>query len=361
MRRKNPTNTTNEKSKPPVIPVTAILCFVYILFSMRPADKEILLSPEWTQDISHVQEITEGEKVIPFKLAHTIGYFTSDGKVVSSIPFAFKAAISDKWYASYSADNQSATFFLSDGTKAGVINEPGFPFFQDDRIFVMSPGGTSFIKCDDEGMREWGFEYFSPVTAFSSSEAGVVVGYADGTLITFTLDGKPDQRFAPGGSDFEVILGAGISNDGQRVACVSGQDPQRFVVAEKRDAHSKIIFHEYLEEAVTRQAAVRFSMDSDFVYFGGKDFLGVVDLRKSEYKKVPIQGRLSQVEFSDDGHLAYALSKGDDKFTVTVFEDYMHEMVSFSFEGDYAFIQAEGNDLFIGRDRKISKITALRN
>ena len=361
MRRKDPTNPAIEKSKPPVIPVTVALCVVYILFSMRPADKEILLSPEWTQDISHVQENTEGEKLIPFKLAHNVGYFTSGGKVISSIPFQFKAAISDKWYAPYAADSQSTVFFLADGEKAGMISEAGFPFFQDDRIFVMSPGGTSFVMCNEQGEREWGFEYFSPVTAFSSSKAGVVAGYADGTLIAFTLDGKTDQRFAPGGSDFEVILGADISNDGQKVACVSGQSPQRFVVAEKRDAHSKIIFHEYLEDAVTRQALVKFSLSGDFVYFGGKDFLGIVNLKRSECKKVAMKGRVSQIEFSGDGHLTYVLSKDGGQFTVTVFEDYVYQMLSFSFEGECSFIQTDGSDLFVGRDRKISKISVLKN
>lgn len=361
MRLKNPTNPAVEKSKPPVIPVTVALCVVYILFSMRPADKEILLSPEWTQDISHVQEYTEGESTIPFKLSHNIGYFTSSGKVVSSIAFPFKAAISDQWYAPYASDNQSSAFYLPDGTKAGVIDEAGFPFFQDDRIFVMSPGGTSFAKCNEDGVREWSFEYFSPITAFSSSEGGVVAGYADGTLIAFTLEGKTDQRFAPGGSDFEVILGADISRDGQKVACVSGQDPQRFVVAEKKDAHSKIIFHEYLEDAVTRQTLVRFSLNSHFVYFGGRDFLGIVDLRRSECMKIPMKGRVSQVEFSGDGKLTYVLSKDKDEFTVTVFEDYVHKMLSFSFKGTSGFIQTDGSDLFVGRDRKISKISLLKD
>ena len=361
MRLKNPTNLAIEKSKPPVIPVTVALCIVYILFSMRPADKEVLLSPEWTQDISNVQENTEGEKTIPFKLAHNIGYFTSSGKVVSSIPFSFKAAISNKWYSPYVADSQSATFFFADGSKAGVIGEPGFPFFQDDRIFVMSPGGTSFVMCNEQGERLWSFEYFSPVTAFSSSQAGVVAGYADGTLIAFTPDGKTDQRFAPGGSDFEVILGADISNDGHKVACVSGQDPQRFVVAEKRDAHSKIIFHEYLEDAVTRQTLVKFCLNSDFVYFAGNGFLGVVNLKRSECTKIPIKGRISQIEFSGDGKLTYVLSKDGKQFTVTVFEDYVYQMLSFSFEGECSFIQTDGSDLFIGRDRKISKISLQNN
>jgi hypothetical protein len=350
----------NRKKRNLVVPLAAVFCALYIIFSMHPTGSEIHFSPEWTEDISHVQENSENENLIPFKLSQNIGYFTSGGKIVSSITFPFKSAVSQKWYATFGANNRETKIFFADGSESGTLAESGFPFFEGERIFVMQPGGTSFVECDEKGSRLWGFENYSPITAFSSTKNGNVAGYADGNLISFLPDGKVDQNFFPGGSEIGVILGAGISEDGKRIACVSGKGNQRFVVAEKSGGHSKVIYHEYLAEELNRQTIVKFSRDSDFAYFNGKNYLGVVDLKKTSSKKIPVKGKISQIEFSDDGELVFVLSKDNGIYTVTVLESFVYPMANFSFAGECAFIQTKGNALFIGRNNKISKITISR-
>lgn len=350
----------NKKKKNSLIPIASVFCIVYIILSVKPMGTEIHFTPEWTQDISNVQENSDGKDLIPFRLSQNIGYFSEDGKIFSSITFPFKSTISDKWYATFGANNTDAEFFFADGTKAGNIKEAGFPFFDEDRIYVMLPGGTSFIKCTPEGQRQWIYERYSPITAFSSSRSGTVAGYADGTIISFLPDGTIDQKFTPGGSNSGVILGAGISTDGNKIACVSGQDQQRFIVAEKNEGHSRVIFHEYLENSILRQTMVKFSRNSDFVYFNGKDFLGIVNLKAAESRKIPIKGRISQIEFSDNNELVYILSRDGKKYTVTVLESFVYPMASFSFEGDSSFIQTRGDALFVGRNSKISKISISR-
>lgn len=350
----------NKKKKNSILPVAAVFCALYIIFAMRPTGSEIHFTPEWTVDISSVQENDGSEELIPFRLAQTIGYFSESGKISSSVAFPFKAAISKNWYTLFGANSTQTKIFFPDGSEAGIIAEAGFPFFEDDRIYVMQPGGTSFVQCDMQGSRLWGFESYSPVTAFASSSGGTVAGYADGTVISFLPDGKPAQKFSPGGSAVGVILGAGISEDGNRIACVSGQDSQRFIVAEKNKAHSKIIYHEYLESELNHQTLVKFSRNSDFVYFNGKGYLGIVNIKKAASKKIPVKGKISQIEFSGDDELAFVLSREKNTYTVTALESYVYPMAQFSFEGSCAFIQTRGNMLFIGRDTKISRISISR-
>ncbi|MBP3365765.1 MAG: hypothetical protein J6K96_02090 [Treponema sp.] len=350
----------NKKKKHSPLPAASVFCALYIIFSMRPTGSEIHFTPEWTVDISSAQEYDGSEELIPFRLAQTIGYFSDSGKICSSVAFPFKAAISKNYYALFGANSTQAKLFFPDGTEAGIISEAGFPFFEDDRIYVMQPGGTSFVQCDTQGNRLWGFESYSPLTAFASSSGGTAAGYADGTVISFLPDGKPGQKFSPGGSAVGVILGAGISEDGNRIACVSGQDRQRFIVAEKNKAHSKIIYHEYLESDLNRQTLVRFSKNSDFVYFNGKDCLGIVNLRKAASKKIPVKGKISQIEFSSSDDLTFVLSKEENTYTVTVLESFIYPMAQFSFEGSCSFIQTKDDMLFIGHDTKISRISISR-
>ena len=192
-----------------------------------------------------VKENKNNSSVNYFKLSQTAGYFTSDGEVTNFITFPYKASISDYYYTSYNSNNTSTDFFTPEGTKKGTITQPGFPMIIEDRIFVFLPGGSSFVKCKEDGSKDWEYDSTCPITAFYSAKNALVAGYADGTIVHFTNEGDIIQNFQPGGSDYPVILAAALSNDGSYIASVSGQNRQRFVLAKKEGAQTKIVFHEY--------------------------------------------------------------------------------------------------------------------
>ena len=353
MKNKNNTKRT-------VILFTALFCFIYIIFALRPLGAELHLTPEWTVDMSRLSQSKEGDEAIPFRLGQNMGYFTSDGRVISLVSFPFKASISENYYAPYGADNRETKFFLSNGEEKGTITSPGFPYFDHDRIFLFMPGGNSFAELNENGEKIWQYESYAPVTAFASSKMGSVAGFADGNLISFTKDGSIDQSFAPGGSDVQVILGADISEDGSMIACLSGQNKQRFVVAQKKEGHSRVVFHEYLEKDFTRQSLVYFNKKGDTVYYNYKGGLGIVDIKKSVSSHVPIEGTITQIEESSVGDIVFVLSRDKDTYTITAIEPFDPPAASFSFKGHNAFIQIRDDALFIGRDNKISRLTISR-
>ncbi len=338
----------------------AVFSVFYVFLALRPLSTELHLAPEWTEDISHLQEKKDDDILLPFHLSQSMGYFTPDGRIVSLIMFPFKGAISESYYAAYSADSSSVDFFKSDGSKAGVIEEYGFPYFADDKIFVFLPGGSSFVQCNSEGKREWLYESYAPVTAFSSSEGGTVAGFADGTLVSFAQDGTIDQKFMPGGSKYSVILGAGISKDGKTVACVSGQNQQRFVVARKNGEHSQIIFHEYLPDDFNNQVVVAFNDAMDTVYYNYKGGIGIVDLKHLKSSHLPLEGLVTQIVESKKNNLIYVLSRNAEEYTVTIIEPFDNLVGSFHFKAKSAFVQVKDDMLFIGRDNKISRLSVSR-
>ncbi len=344
-----------------IVVAVVIFFLLYVILAFHTLSSELHLSPEWTVDISTVEPLPPGEETIPYRLGQNIGYFTENGRVVSTIPYPFKATISESYYATYGTANKSTDFFKPNGALAGTINEQGFPFFDSSRTYVMLPGGNAFASCDSEGNTSWKFESYATITAFSSSDGGVVAGLADGTVVSFNHDGTQTQKFAPGGSMVPVILGADISADGRTIACVSGQNQQRFVVVQKTDdGHSKVIFHEYLEEDFNSQVLVKFSQDGKTIYYNYKGGIGIVNLEKLSSKHVPLEGKVIQIEESRDKWLFTVLSKKNDTYTVTIIEPEDHPIAQFSFDSECAFIQTKGDKLFVGKDNKISCIKLSR-
>jgi hypothetical protein len=339
--------------------VCSVLCIIYIAVAARPLDSEYQFIPEWKIDTTvRTAEPAPGSKLIYFKLGQTMGYFTADGKITSFSSYPFKASISPYYYASYPADSSSVPFYNSDGSQAGTINVNGFPFFDGNRIFVFLPGGSSFVKCAASGSVQWSYGGTIPITAFDSSAGGCIVGFADGSVRSFTPEGKTAQQFSPGGSDYPVILGAAISSDGNFIAIVSGRDRQRFVLARKEGDQTKIVFHQFLEKEDPYQKLVQFSSNNKTVYYGSTDMIGIVNTQNGRHASIPVKGQVISVK--ENGTCLFVLSKNKDKYTVSLIEKFATLSGSFSFTAQTAFIQTDGNMLFVGRDSTISRISIVK-
>ncbi|MBP3709377.1 MAG: hypothetical protein J6I73_03090 [Treponema sp.] len=341
--------------------LSILFCILYLLLAARPLGNEYQFSPQWKLETNAqtIMPASNEQSKLYFRLGQTIGYFTDDGKLLSIIAFPFKAAISQHYYASFSANSTSFDFFNADGTKAGTIHESGFPFFDDDRIFVFLPGGASFIQCNPDGSRKWQFTGAVPITAFNSSSGGCAVGFADGIVRTFSPDGNITQEFAPGGSDYPVILGAAISSDGTMIATVSGQNSQRFVLLKKDSAQSKIILHQFIAANNPRQRLVQFSKDDSTVWYNFDGGLGIVDTLSGKHSQLALNGQAILLQESDD--YVFVLTKEQATYTVYAIEKFSTIIGSFSFEARTAFIRTDGKNLFVGKDTTISRIVISKN
>lgn len=337
--------------------LSILFCIAYIIFAARPLTTEYQFVPQWKLDTSTQapSPLSPGAVSLYFHLGQTVGYFTEDGQLVSVSTFPFKATISDSYFTSYTADNSSVDFYHADGSHAGTITESGFPFFDEDRIFVFLPGGSSIVQCNPDGSKKWQYGGTVPITAFDSSKNGCVVGFADGTVREISADGKIVREFVPGGSDYSVILGAALSSDGSFVATVSGQDRQRFVLAKKDGTHAKIIFHEFVGQNDPHQRLVQFSRDSSIIWYNFNGGLGIVDSEGKKHSHIPVRGQALSLQ--EAGNMVFLLTKENTTYTVYAIEKFDTLCGSFSFDARSAFIRTEGNNLFVGKDTTISRIT----
>ncbi len=345
---------------------------VYIIFSAKPLSKEIQLLPEWTLDTETAEIPDADEKskadyseAVPFKLGQTLGYVSADGKLLNKISFPYKAAVTQNFYTVYGTASEKIDFFTPGGEKAGTISDTGFPYFTEEKKFVFLPGGAAFELLNDDGNRKWLYEGSTPVIAFSSSKSGVIAGFADGNVIAFNNDGDIIQQYKPGGSTYEVIYGAAISDSARYAATLSGQENQRFVISEKfseqADSTSSIIFYKTMDKELNRQVVVKFTRDEKNVYYASADGVGLVNLKTLKDTMIPVKGRVLSIKESDDGCEMFILSKEGGTYTVSVVEGFGVLAGSFSFEASSACIAAKDGSLFVGRDTKLSKIRIKRS
>ncbi|NLM00713.1 MAG: hypothetical protein GX220_04590 [Treponema sp.] len=349
---------------------------IYLCLATLNMKEELQLSPKWTvdllEDLSTMQkdetgvfqlvnsEIFLDEQLIPFKLGQNFGYFTQEGKVASFQTFPFKVSISSSFFTIFSNDSVIHTIFKKNGKEQCKIFSSGFPFIEDERIYIFAPGGSIVSSFNIEGKQNWRYESYVPIVAFRSSEGACVVGLADGSLLHFKNDQTEPTFFVPGGSNYQIILGADVSKSGELVACVSGLEKQRFVVSRILDGQSKILFHEYLTGELTEQTFVKFAYaHSDLeavVFFQHADGLGIFSLEELKIHNINLEGKILSVAFSPQKKYVFVLSKIDENtFSIYMINNYYQLVGSVRFDAEYAFLHTQNNSLYIGKNFSISR------
>lgn len=338
-----------------------LFALIYIFLAVRPLDKALQLIPQWTIDITepHI-ELPATEKLLPFKLGNNMGYYTPDGIIAFLYPIEQKGAISASYWSEFPSNARKTPFFDMRGTQSGIVENAGFPFFDDDRIYLHHPSGNSFSAHNADGSQKWAYEDYAPIMTFSSTASGSIAGFADGKLVALDPNGIVLQSFYPGGSRYQMIFGAALSENGEYTASLSGLDKQRIVISQIGGNQNKIIFHKYLENDVLEPTLVQFSSNNQYAFFNTKDELIIVNILKKSLVRVPIDGKILTITEIDADNTFFTLSKSKDTYTVSMFTNGNYKVGAFSFIGTSAFLYSDNNDIYIGYDMRISKITVSR-
>lgn len=350
--------TSMTSTKKQIVIVISCILFVilYLIFAVSPADHSLKITPVWTVSVDKETVSSSSSAPIPFKLGQRLGYFTADGDILMTESFPYMATIASSQWATYTQSARNTPFYDSGKNELGTISLTGFPYFTNSASFLFLPGGMAFSRLNEDGTEAWSYEYTAPITSFTDSDAGCTAGYADGRLIFFNTAGEIVFSTKPGGSDYEVILGSAVSDNGECTACISGLDRQRFVLYKTQANQTKTVFHEYLEGNLHEQTFVKFSESKPRVFANEKNGLLIVDTELLESTHIPIKGKILDIKELENANLFAVLTKNDGQFTIYIFEGDSALLGSFSFEASFVCINTDSDSLYVGRDTEISKL-----
>ncbi len=342
---------------------TIFFLLVYLLLAAVPLGQDFYFEPSWVrilpdnqeEQIPAAQSLQETEAE-PFILGTSFGYFTGDGTLLFTGSTDNRIAISPIGWALYPHNATETTITLAvDGTRI-TIPEPGYVHLQHDRIYLFHPGGNRVSHYSSDGARLWTRANSAPITAFNTSRSGAVIGYADGNLSAVDSDGSLLSSFNPGGSDHEIILGAAISDDGSFIACVSGIERQRFIVARRMGNQYRIVFHSYLDGNLRRGAYVSFEKSGRHIFFETSSGLGVFDSVTMKSRSIPVRGRIIATGGGQENSFFTVLTRNGNRFTLSALEHPDHLVARTEFTGRHAFLRQHGSTLFLGVDNRIARI-----
>lgn len=302
-----------------------MLFVVYFVCAGRPIPLETVLSPRWLNSLDHGQltaladspapsgddgQPDEGA-LVPFELGDRFGYFNRDGRFVINQVKRANVSLSPQRWAEHDAEPERIAINDTSGTAVAVIENPrGYPFFLDDRTFLVSSEQNAISSVDDSGSLAWTYEFASPLTCVDAASGLVLAGSVDGVVGVLDNSGRQVFSFEPGGSRISIILGCAMSRDGSKLALISGIDEQRFLLLERFGSNGydyKVVYHEFLDSDFLRPVHIRFVEDDRWIVFERNGGLGLFELGSWQSGKVDLHGKISAIDHSGGQSLVFAI------------------------------------------------------
>ena len=275
----------------------ALVFIAYVFMASTPIGRETVLVPAWLSEVesakTHEAPVSgKDPSPMPFKLGSRFGYYDENGGFSLIESLESRLSLNEYSWAVYGAAPDSIDVMNADGSRRFVTNEQGYPFFINDRTWILGPEQNSIALLNDSGKTLWRRQYPSPITCADSAMGMTLVGLLDGSVDLIAADGSRVFYFEPGGSRLPVITAAHLSSDGRRIALVSGVDPQRFLLLERGGDSYKVIHHEYLGTGFRRPVVSAFVGNNAFFAFESEMGLGIHSIETKKTIFLTLNGRL---------------------------------------------------------------------
>jgi uncharacterized protein TP_0783 len=351
--------------------LAVIFALFYIFVTPTPMGYDLYFMPKWavsvipapsvlsgfennTQPDGALKTISlNGKTPVNFMLGNYFGYFSEDGQILKSEQMNRRVSLSPYAWTAYPEKALSSQIYSPEGEALAEIKEPGFTYIDEDRFFLFEPGGSGVCKYSADGQKEWRHIHTAPITAFHSSAGGTVVGYSDGMLACIDTSGNNIFNFYPGGSKYQVIMGAAISDDGKRIICVCGLEQQRVILISVIDKHYKIIHHTFLKKDMRRQLFTDFAEKNRFALFESADGLGIVDGKELKTSFMEEYGTVINAGMeTKTGILTVLVKNGGEHSLITAdFPNFITGKTAFNSED--SFLVQLKNRVYLGVNNKI--------
>lgn len=341
-----------------IIVASSLFLIIYLFIAPLPLGKEIYFVPEWTLSVSHEIEFSgqpEGQR-IPFTNGSAYGYLAPEGNPIRIDHTGKRISITENSWTIYDQDQQETVVYNPDGSEKLIVRAAGFVHLSGNRTFLFLPGGGAVSEYGDDGTVLWTRDHTAPITTFETSEAGTVIGYADGKLTAINRGGTDILSVYPGGSSIPVILGASLTNNGEYVLCVAGIQEQRVVLFRIRNGQSKVVYHTFLSGSLRRQVHTSFDETGSWAFFDSTEGLGIIDIQNLTVSQIPVNGALLSAGKHVGNGLFIFLAAQDDNHELLFVERPNHVIARVPFRAENAFLVQNNHDIYLGTDSVISKI-----
>lgn len=261
--------------------IITILLFIlfFLLFPLKINSNLRYQSSEAIQLDGESANI-QGEK-IPFIYKKNAGYFSKDMKLSWNTQVKDGVTLLENSYINFSRTDEFLNIQNLSGEIEYSLKDNGYPFSIDGRLFIVGRDRKSLTEVSN-GEVLWKHKFNYIITSIDSNKELVVAGFIKGNYIVINKSGEISFNYEPGGSRISIIYSVVISNDSKYLGAVSGLDPQRFILYQKKDNEYKPVNVLNLKDDFRKSLKLFITKENKKVFIEGEKGFYIVDIETKD-------------------------------------------------------------------------------
>ncbi len=334
------------------------LAVLYILIFPARLGRELVPVPHWKTEVAEPSASAvpgaDRETAFPFRLRDRFGYLDPAGRLAYADTVLFDVALDSGRFVNFSRILQTVATHDSGGRLLDAFPAAGYPVLRSGRLLQLTSDRSGLSEWDSGGGMLWRRSFSTVITDLRVTREAVLVGLLEGRLLLLDRQGRVTLDFAPGGSRIQAVYGCAVSPDGERIGILSGLDPQRLVLLERRQENWKPVYQESLAGEFRRRSFIDFSRDGGYLLWEGKGALEILDTESFVRQNVDYEGSLLSAVAGDRSGTAAVLTSenpGMLGFRLLSFPDTPYFRVRFP--GSSVFIRNDSGAYFLGVDDRV--------
>jgi hypothetical protein len=340
--------------------------FLYLFLFAFPAGREPLLRPAWVRGLppARLSAPDSLEGYFPFRAGSRFGYADAAGEICHSEAVHYGVAESQAGFINYGQLPENLVFVDPRGRLLHSVAGFGYPVLDDGGGVLLSVNSdlSGLRRLDWDGGTLWSLEFPAAITSLVLTAQECLVGLMDGRLVHVAGDGHVLSESAFPGSRIPVILGLGLSSDARQLAVVSGIEPQRLTLLQRKQQIFATAFSRELSSDYRRELRMRFSSDGRFLYFEGEGGLSVLELKGQQAAVVHSEGQLAGLDGNET--LGVAGFRLQDGLQLVVFRPLDAVLYAGTLPQALAptgelFLQFRGESLFVGLEGYLLRVDSV--
>lgn len=226
-------------NKKNIILITLIFILFFLVFPLS-LQSNFNYSSADVLKLEGTRVIPKGEK-ISFIHNGTAGYFDEELDSAWMMEIRDGVTLMDDGYINNSREDGTISLINLDGEVELTMSSDGFPFSIGDRLFIIGRDRKQLSEVIDGRIR-WNRQFNYVITSMDSSSDNIVVGFMNGSFSVIDITGDAFFDYEPGGSRISLVYSCEISDNSEYLSVVSGLDPQRFILFEKKEMEYKPVY-----------------------------------------------------------------------------------------------------------------------
>jgi hypothetical protein len=276
-----------------------LLLILYLLLFPRPGGMESVLVPVWASDLAPGKAVpAEAGAPWYFRAAEDFGYADLQGNLYYVGHILHGLTITDEGFINYGTVPDHVVFMNPRGEFQFSLRNYGYPLLGagGQTLYSINTDRGGIKRVDREGEILWSKIFPTVLTTIAPAGEECLLGLMDGRALLIGPGGEVVYEYSPGGSRIPVVMGAAVSDARDRIALISGIDPQVLTIVERRPEEFSPEYTRTLESDFRREVRLSFTPDSRFLFYEIDGGLGVLDVRKKGGGGFPEQGILQSID-----------------------------------------------------------------